>query len=181
MRIIAGKYRGKKLFSPQNIGVRPTSDRARESIFNILNSRSDKEWGEYHLLDLFAGTGAFALEAISRGVADATLVDINLETIRKNLSLFVAEQQKIKVIKSDVANLGKSAKKYNLVFIDAPYNKGLSEVALNILKQNHWLENKAMIIVETEKNEKLPLPDSFELVDERIYGLARVSFMQYIG
>ena len=91
MRIIAGTYRGKKLFSPLSEGVRPTSDRARESVFNILNSRLEQPWSAYRLLDIFAGTGAFALEAISRGVAAAALVDLNPATMRKNISLFPQE------------------------------------------------------------------------------------------
>ena len=181
MRIIAGKYRGKKLFSPQNEGIRPTSDRARESVFNILNSRLDMEWSEYCLLDLFAGTGAFALEAVSRGIMSTTLIDINPATIKKNVALFPLEKDKIKIISADASRLGRSIQKYNLVFMDAPYNRGLSEQALISLDENKWLENGAICIVETEKKEKLPLPNNFELTDERVYGVARVSFLKYVG
>ena len=130
MRIIAGTYRGKKLFSPLNEGVRPTSDRARESVFNILNSRLEQPWSAYRLLDIFSGTGAFALEAISRGIAVAALVDLNPTTMRKNVSLFPQEQHKIKIIAADAAKLPPAREKYNLLFADAPYRRGLSEAAL---------------------------------------------------
>jgi len=179
MRIIGGKYRGKKLFSPQENGVRPTSDRARESVFNILNSMLPMEWSEYRLADLFAGTGAFALEALSRGVSTITMVDINTSIIKKNAALFPIEKEKIKIITADAAKLGQNLQKYNLLFMDAPYNKGLSELALLSLSQNDWLEDGAICIVETEKKEKLPLPAGFELTDERIYGLAKISFLVY--
>lgn len=179
MRIIGGKYRAKKLFSPQNIGVRPTSDRTREAVFNILYSMLPADWSEYNLLDLFAGTGAFALEAISRGINSVTMVDINPQTIKKNVALFPTEKEKIKIIVADATKLGRSIKKYNLVFADAPYNKGFSETALVSLRDNNWLEDGAICVVETEKKELLPLPTGFELTDERIYGLAKVSFLVY--
>ncbi len=179
MRIIGGKYRGKKLFSPQNSGIRPTSDRARESVFNILNSILPMEWNEYRVADLFAGTGALALEALSRGVSAITMVDIDTSTIKKNVALFPAEKEKIKMITADAAKLGRSIQKYNLLFMDAPYNKGLSELALVSLTQNGWLEDGAICIVETEKKEKLTLPTGFDLTDERIYGLAKISFLVY--
>ena len=179
MRIIGGKYRAKKLFSPQNIGVRPTADRTREAVFNILYSMLPMDWSEYNLLDLFSGTGAFALEAISRGVNSATMVDINPQTIKKNVALFPNEKDKIKIITADASKLGRSIKKYNLLFMDAPYNKGLSELALISLGENNWLEDGAVCVVETEKKEQLSLPTCFELTDERLYGLARVSFLIY--
>jgi len=179
MRIIAGTYRGKKLFSPLNEGVRPTSDRARESVFNILNSRLEQPWSAYRLLDVFSGTGAFALEAISRGVAAAALVDLNPATMRKNVSLFPQEQHKIKIITADAAKLPPAREKYNLLFADAPYRRGLSEAALISAATRGWLEDGAICIVETEKNEPLPLPAGFELTDERIYGLAKISFLRY--
>ena len=177
MRIIGGKYRAKKLFSPQNIGVRPTSDRTREAVFNILYSMLPLEWSEYNLLDLFSGTGAFALEAISRGVDSVTMVDINPLTIKKNVALFPSEKEKIKIITADATKLGQNIQKYNLLFMDAPYHKGLSELALLSASQKGWLADGAICIVETEKKESLSIPTGFELIDERIYGLAKVSFL----
>ena len=88
MRIIAGHYRGKKLFSPESDKVRPTADRAREALFNILNSSLEKDWGSYKLLDVFAGTGAFGLEALSRGAAEVGLIDADTRSLMKNTALF---------------------------------------------------------------------------------------------
>lgn len=83
MRIIAGNYRGKKLFSPESDKVRPTADRAREALFNILHSSLEKDWSAYKLLDVFAGTGAFALEALSRGAAAVALIDKDTRSLEK--------------------------------------------------------------------------------------------------
>lgn len=88
MRIIAGNYRGKKLFSPESDKVRPTADRAREALFNILHSSLEKDWSAYKLLDVFAGTGAFALEALSRGAAAVALIDKDTRSLEKMLPCF---------------------------------------------------------------------------------------------
>ena len=102
MRIIGGKYRGKKLFSPQSENVRPTSDKAREALFNILRSRLGANFGEYKLLDVFSGSGASGLEALSQGFAKVALVDIDVKDLQKNVKLFEYEKAKIEVIKADV-------------------------------------------------------------------------------
>ena len=107
------------------------------------------------------------------------MIDINTSIIKKNAALFPTEKEKIKIITADAAKLGRNLQKYNLLFMDAPYNKGLSELALLSLSQNDWLEDGTICIVETEKKEKLPLPAGFELTDERIYGLAKISFLVY--
>lgn len=179
MRIVAGKYRGKKLFSPKNDAVRPTSERAREALFNILNSRFGSDYSNFDLLDIFAGTGAFGFEGLSRGMKSVTFVDINTDTVKKNAALFTDEKQKISIIKTDATSLPHTAKKYNFVFSDAPYDKGLSEKALNQLANKSWLVDKALCIVEVRHNENLEIPQKFEQIDERIYGQAKVIFLQY--
>ena len=179
MRIIAGKYRGKKLFSPQSDGVRPTADRARESVFNILNSRLKLPWENYQLLDLFSGTGAFALEALSRGASLIAMVDHNPQTVRKNAALFPNESQQIRIITADATKLPPAQGKYNLLFADAPYNRNLSTPALISAANQNWLSTGAICIVETEKSESLTIPQGFELQDERCYGIAKFSFLIY--
>ncbi len=176
MRIIAGTYRGKKLFTPENNDVRPTSDRARESIFNILNSKIDNNWADYSLLDLFSGSGALGLEALSRGVKNICLVDKNTKLLTRNAALFTKEQAKIKVLTTDATNLPNGNQSYNLVFMDAPYKKGLTEKALQELLQKNWLQSDALCVIEVEKNETISLPDAFEVIDERTYGLAKFIF-----
>lgn len=179
MRIIGGAYRGKKLYSPQNEGVRPTADRAREAVFNILNSKLDNNWAEYDVLDVFTGTGALGLEALSRGAKSVALLDINLQTAKRNVELFSKEKEKIKLILADAAKLPSAPKTYNLVFMDAPYNKGLSAAALKSLAERDWLAPNAWVLVELEKDEALENIPCFEQVDERCYGLARVVFFRF--
>jgi len=179
MRIIGGKYRGKKLFSPDSDAVRPTSDRAREALFNILNSMLEKPLSEYTFLDVFSGTGAIALEALSRGAAQVGLIDINPKNLQKNTALFPLEKDKIKVIKADVAHLPQASEQYDLLFMDAPYQKGLSEVALSALDAQNWLVAGALCMVEVEKTEQINVPACYQVLNERMYGLAKIIFMTY--
>lgn len=179
MRIIGGKYRAKILKSPKTGVVRPTSDRAREALFNILNSKLSGNWENYRFLDVFAGTGAIGFEALSRGVQKVGFIDINTDNLRQNIALFPQEKEKIKIYKTSVANLNFASEKYNLIFMDAPYEKGLSEIALQQLCEKKWLDETAMIIVETQKNESFEVPELLEIVDERIYGPAKFRFLEY--
>lgn len=175
MRIVAGRYRGKKLIAPQGIDIRPTSDRAREAIFNILYSAIGGVEGK-KVLDVFAGTGAFGLEALSRGAQSVCFIDKNIKTLQKNLNLFSLEKDKIKTICSDVSSLPKSNENYDLIFSDAPYDKGLNECAFESLLTKGFVKNGAWCLVETRHNEQLKMPSGFELLDERIYGMAKVWF-----
>lgn len=179
MRIIAGIYRGKKLLSPASEKVRPTSDRAREAIFNILYSKLPVSLSEINLLDIFAGSGAFALEAVSRGVKKVGMIDLDTRDLLKNVALFPNEKDKIQVMKLNAANLPQASVRYDVLFMDAPYNKGLSEKALRQLAEKGWLKDGALCIVEVERSEDLPLPEQYEQIDERVYGLAKVFFLKY--
>ena len=180
MRIIAGQYRGKKLLSPDSDKVRPTSDRAREALFNILNAQLENPWSDYTLLDVFAGTGAFALEAVSRGVQQVCLIDIDTKDLQKNTALFPQEKEKIKVLKADVHHLPTTPQQYDILFMDAPYNKGLSEIALQQLHAQGWLKQGAICIIEIEKNEQISIPACYYFKNERQYGLAKVLFLDYL-
>lgn len=179
MRIIGGTYRGKKLYSPDSNEVRPTSDRAREAVFNILNSRIHDDWDSYAMLDVFAGTGAMGLEALSRGVSSVTFIDLKPQIVKRNAALFQKEQSKIRIMTADASKLAASPQKYNLVFIDAPYKKGLSSATLKELSNKGWLAPHALCLVEIEKTESLEVPDGFEFIDERRYGLSKVIFLSY--
>jgi len=175
MRIIAGKYRGKKLIEPKGYDVRPTSDRARESIFNILYSHLGSLEGK-KVIDVFAGTGALGLEALSRGASKICFIDKDTKLLSSNVSLFFQEKDKIRIISSDVVRLQQTNEQYNLVFSDAPYDQGLNELAFEKLVRCHFLEDGAMCIVETRHNESLNLSSNFELIDERVYGMAKIWF-----
>ncbi len=181
MRIIGGRYRGKKLFSPLSEAVRPTSDRAREAVFNILYSLLPNNWEDYDLLEIFCGSGAFGLEAVSRGIKSACLIDKDTTAAAKNAALFPTEKDKIKLIKAAAENLPFANKnqKYNLYFSDAPYHQGLTEKALNEAVKKGWLANGAICVLETHKDEQLPITTPFKLLDERRYGIAKITILEY--
>ena len=178
MRIVGGKYRGKKLQTPEGNNVRPTSERAREAIFNILYSKLGGDYSSMNLLDIFCGTGAFGFEALSRGFKHVTFVDKNVDLVQKNARLFAAEKEHFDILQNDASHLSKPRRLYDLVFMDAPYAMGLSETALHQLLQQRWLNERAICIVEVRKDERWPLPQGLELLDERVYGLARVLFLR---
>jgi 16S rRNA (guanine966-N2)-methyltransferase len=174
MRIIGGKYRGKKLYSPQDETIRPTSDKTREAIFNILRSRLGYDFSNLSLLDIFCGSGAFSLEAISQGFKESTAIDIDTKLIKKNISLFSAEKDKIKIISADAQNIPNLHKQFDVIFMDAPYNKGLTIPAL--IQATKFLKNNTLCIIETHKSEKLILPNSYEFIEERKYGISKITF-----
>jgi 16S rRNA (guanine966-N2)-methyltransferase len=178
MRIIGGQYRGKKLISPKSDAVRPTSDQSREAVFNILSSKLPRPWEEIVLLDVFCGTGAFGLEAISRGAKHVTMIDTDTSAAIKNLNLFPKEKNKIKIIKADAAKLPVSDRKYNLVFLDAPYNQGVSKKAVDSLYKKGWFGTDCFCIVELAKTEAFTIPSEFEKIDERVYGITKFIFFK---
>ena len=180
MRIISGKYRGKKLTAPIPIGIRPTEDRVREAVFNILYSICPNFEGK-NILDVFAGTGAFGLEALSRGAAKICFIDQNIQTLQKNIALFETDSKSIEILRADILNLPRAKNTFDIVFSDAPYDQGLNEKALQNLALKGFLKNGALCIVETRKNESLSLPETFHLEDERTYGMAKIRFYTFVA
>ena len=178
MRIVGGQYRGKKLWSPIGKDVRPTSERVREAIFNILYSKLGNDYSKKFLLDIFAGTGAFGYEALSRGFNFVSFMDKDTTAVLKNAKLFPKESDRIHIIKADATAMPHAYRKYDMVFMDAPYALGLTEIALQQLIEQQWLQDQAICIVEIRKDERWPLPEAFELLDERVYGLARILFLR---
>ncbi len=178
MRIVGGKYRGKKLWTPEGKEVRPTSERAREAIFNILYSKLGGDYGELNLLDIFCGTGAFGFEALSRGFKHVTFADVDTVPVNKNAKLFAAEKERFDILRADATKLPRARRHYDMVFMDAPYAKGLTELALAQILTQGWLNDKAICVVEVRKDERFPLSEALELLDERVYGLARVLFLR---
>src|SRR6478752_2298430 len=182
MRIVAGKFRGKALLSPSDESVRPTSDRAREAMFNILASRIGVHLDGLKVLDLFAGTGALGLEAISRGASGAVFVDTGAEArglIRDHIEAFgIAGTAKL--LRRDATALGPAGTMgpFDLVFLDPPYAKGLGEQALVSLRDGKWLGQDATIVLEESAEVELALPEGFVLDDRREYGAAAVHFIR---
>lgn len=183
MRIVAGKFRGKQLTSPSDESIRPTADRVRESMFNILASRLGPVFSDIRVLDLFAGTGALGLEALSRGASHVTFVDTGAEArglIRDHIEAFGAGGI-TKLLRRDATDLGKPGTfgQFNLVFLDPPYGKGLGELALAQLAANGWLAPGATIVFEESVEAAPAIPRGFTLDDRREYGAAAVHFLTF--
>ena len=172
MRIVGGRLRGRALAAPKSQAIRPTADRLRESLFNILaHAYGDPVTGA-RVLDLFAGTGALALEALSRGAAFALLVDDGAEAralIRQNVeALGLAAVTRI--FRRDATKLGAAHRlePFSLAFLDPPYRKGLAEQALVSAHAGGWLARDALIVVE-EAEGAFTAPSAFEELERRKY------------
>ena len=186
MRIIGGSRRGLKLAEvgegDQAAHLRPTSDRVREAIFNLLINAHGNPVTGARVLDLFAGTGALGLEALSRGALAVTFVDDGakaLGLIRANIAKMRAEGE-TRVIRQDTRKLGQNAgSAYGLVFLDPPYDKGLGEVALAAALTGGWLAPGAMVV--WEEGAVPAVPEGFGLADQRKYGDTVVTLLRVAG
>ena len=177
MRITGGQFRGRALAEPPDNRVRPTSDKVRQAIFNIL---AHNDFGfaldGAKVVDIFAGTGALGLEALSRGGGFALFVDDSAESralIRTNVEALNLTGV-TKIWRRDAADMGPlgagAGGPFNLAFLDAPYRKGLTERALASLAAGGWLAPGALAIAETAADENIATPDGFTLLDQRAYG-----------
>ena len=181
MRIIAGRFRGKQLMTPGDESIRPTADRVRESIFDILSSRLGPSFDGMRVLDLFAGTGALGLEALSRGAASAVFVETGAEArglIRDHIEAFGLGGT-ARLLRRDATALGPSGTMgaFDLVFLDPPYGRGLGEKALASALAGGWIGPDATIVLEEARGAALDLPQGFSLADRREYGAAAVHFL----
>jgi len=181
MRIVAGRFRGKQLKSPGDDSIRPTSDRVRESLFNILSSRLGPHLEGRRVLDLFAGTGALGLEAMSRGADYAAFVDTSTEArglIRGHVEAFGLGGQ-TRILKRDATDLGPIEKfaPFDLVFLDPPYARGLGERALASAYAGGWIAPGATVVLEEKKGIEFDLPEGFVLLDQREYGESAIRFL----
>jgi 16S rRNA (guanine966-N2)-methyltransferase len=171
VRIISGKWRGRPIVAPKGQATRPTSDRAREALFSMLTSRVGS-FEELEVADIFAGSGALGLEALSRGAARCTFVDNDraaLDAIRANLKALGAEGD----VRAGAAEHVRLARPLDLVFLDPPYASGLAAAALANLPvaPGGWAS------VETAKNETVAV-DGFEIEAERVYGKAKITLLR---
>jgi 16S rRNA (guanine966-N2)-methyltransferase len=185
MRITSGRFRGKAIAAPPGLTSRPTSDRARQAIFNILeNAAWSAPLHDARVMDLFAGSGALGFEAISRGAAFCLFVETDEAArgaIRENveaMALFGATR----VHRRDATDLGvrpgAADEAFDLAFLDPPYRKGLGEQALARLLARNWLKPGALCVFERAADEAdLALP-GYQRLDERIYGVAKVIFLR---
>jgi 16S rRNA (guanine966-N2)-methyltransferase len=175
MRVISGKWRGRALKAPAGESTRPTSDRAREAIFSMLTSRLGT-FEDLDVLDLFAGTGALGIEALSRGAGTACFIDNDaaaVKAIRANLAAMGTTGD---VRQSPVASIGGAPRAHHLVFLDPPYGLGLADPALSHLHERGWIAPGALVSVETAAAD--PLTCYWERVVERRFGKALVRLLR---
>jgi 16S rRNA (guanine966-N2)-methyltransferase len=181
MRIVGGRWRGRALQGPKKDGIRPTADRLRESLFNILVHAYGDPVTDARVLDLFAGTGALGLEALSRGAAFTLFVDDGAEAralIRDNVETLGAGGNS-RVFRRDVTNLGPVAPldPFSLVFLDPPYGKGLAEKALLSARDGGWITTDALIVVEEAKS-VFVAPERFAEIERRDYDDTEIVFLK---
>ena len=186
LRIVGGKHRGRAIATPEGQATRPTSNRAREALFNILMHANWTNDGtsplvDARVLDAFAGSGALGLEALSRGAAHVTFLDSEpaaVKLIGENLRK-VGETAAAKVIRADATRPPPAREACDLVFLAPPYRSGLAAPALAALAEAGWLTPGAIATVELGHAEDLSPPQRFETIDERRYGAAKIVIVRW--
>ena len=181
VRITAGTFKNKTLAVPAGDAVRPTSDRARQALFNRLEhsfSNSGFRLRGARVVDLFAGTGALGLEALSRGAAHVTFIEnarTSVEVLKRNIAALGVED-KISLLTLDARALPTSARPYDLALLDPPYDQGLTAPALAALVGKLWLTDSAVVVMETASTETITAPDGLVLEDVRSYGRGALNY-----
>lgn len=186
MRIVAGSLRGRPIAAPVAAATRPTSDRVRESVFNILAHGPDAvPLDGARVIDLFAGTGAMGLEAISRGAAYALFVEDDAAAraaIRENVEAF-GLTGKTRIFRRDATNLGPAGNipPFDLAFLDPPYGRGFADRALDALADGNWLTEGASVVIEERRGTPFVASPPFAILDIRDYGDTSVAFLRLEG
>ena len=186
MRVIGGKFKGKRLLEPQDKLTRPLKDLTKESVFNIINhsNKFSINIGEACVLDLFSGVGSFGIECLSQGANHVTFIEKYagvLPILKKNLNNLKSEI-KYEIIESDILNKFKfkSLKlRYDIIFLDPPYKEKALENILNSIIENKILNNKGIIIIHRHKKEIDEFPRNFQLIEEKKYGISKIIFGSY--
>ncbi|WP_246072353.1 16S rRNA (guanine(966)-N(2))-methyltransferase RsmD [Martelella lutilitoris] len=183
MRIVGGEFRGRTLAAPKTSEIRPTTDRTRESLFNILAHAYPEAVEGARLLELFAGTGAVGLEALSRGARAALFVENSVEgrgLLWSNIEA-LGLQGRTRIMRRDATKLGSVGKlePYDLLFADPPYGKGLGEKAIAAAGEGGWLKPDALVILEETGEVNPALPPVFSPVEEREFGDTQMHFYRY--
>jgi len=182
MRIISGKHRGRKLEAPKGKHVRPTTDRCREAVFNLLMHGFDPcPITDERVLDVCCGTGALGLEALSRGAAHATFIDSNRTalTCAEDNARTLGESPHATFLLSDVAQMPRAVAPVALVLMDAPYRSGLIASAFKGLLDKGWLKDGTLLAFEQDHKEIFPELEGCEIVKQRNYGKTRVTIVEY--
>jgi 16S rRNA (guanine966-N2)-methyltransferase len=183
MRIIGGRHRGRPLLAPPGEAIRPTADRVREALFNILEHGNFAAGGapfrDRAVLDVFAGTGALGLEALSRGAAQASFIELAPDA-RKLIAANVkalGEASRAEILAADATAPPRPRVKVALALLDPPYGSGLGQRALAALAKAGWFEPAALAVLELGTKDEAEIPEGFTLLDERRYGAAKLMFL----
>ena len=184
MRVVGGRLRGRNLASPSSREIRPTADRLRESLFNILAHAYGDPVDGARVLDLFAGTGALGIEAVSRGAAFCLFIDNGAEAralLRQNVEA-LGLGGVTKVYRRDAGALGSvhPHEPFALAFLDPPYGKGLAEKALASLRDGNWLVPGALVVVEEAVSAKVVAPTGYEELERRGYDETEFVVMRFV-
>ena len=182
MKIISGKFKGSKLFLPQNKVTRPLKNIVKEAIFNLLNhsNKFSIKLEEKYILDLFSGTGSFGLECLSRKAKHVTFVEKNVSAINilnKNIKKLKLEKKVLIINKSAYKFVNTPFKEpFNLVFLDPPFKENNIAEIINLLKKSKKLDKKAIFIIHRHKKSKDTFPKNFKILEEKKYGLSKIIF-----
>ncbi len=180
MRIVGGRLKGRALKSPGSAAIRPTSDRLRETVFNILAHSYGNQVAGARVIDVFAGTGAMAIEALSRGAHFALFVDQSANAcgiIRANLAALDLGAA-ARVLRRDARKLGPAPEgaSFSLAFLDPPYGKGLATPTLKALRDGGWLGKDAPVVIEERAEAEVELPEGFVSRETRRFGVTQIVF-----
>jgi 16S rRNA (guanine966-N2)-methyltransferase len=184
MRIISGTNKGKKLYAPEGARVRPTGDKIKEALFNIIGPIDE----EALVLELFAGSGSIGIEFLARGAKHCTFVDVSrksLSYVKKNLDL-CNFRDRAKILLSDyekaIINLSEANERFDYIFADPPYDLKLAYKIVNAILEYHLLKNKGLLIIESEKSEKVIDKNHANMIEckEKIYGRTKISIIRYL-
>ena len=184
MRIIAGKFKGTSIYGSKDRKIRPLKDMVRESIFNFLahSNKISFQMQRANVLDLYSGTGSFGLECISRGAAESIFIEKEKEAVKileKNIEKLKVKKN-VDIFFDDVFDLIKKRNifklKFDLIFCDPPFKDLNIEKLIQLICKNNVLRKDGIMVLHRNKNTKEKLPDYFKIIDERIYGISKVTF-----
>lgn len=183
IRIIAGKHKNRLIPTLKNAKYRPSTSKFREAVFSILTSgefAKNKVLLNNKILDLFCGTGSLGFEALSRGSAMVTFVDINYEYLRaaKEFAALIGELENTSFLKLNAVELPKARQPYDIIFMDPPYNQGLVTKTIKSLLDGDWLKDNSIIVIELAANDDFVGFDNLKLIKQRVYGNNKLLILQ---
>ena len=188
MRIISGSFKGKKIFEPKDNKTRPLKDLTKESIFNIIrhSNKFKISFANSYILDLFSGVGSFGLECLSRGVKKVIFIENYsgiIPILKKNL-FSLTSIQNYEIIENDIYNENIFLKlnyKFDIIFLDPPYKDKNLKNLLNQIKSQNILNKNGIVILHRHKNEKDILPESFQIIEQKVYGISKIIFLSCLN